>query len=94
MSSSHITEEITENQRRVLHLPGVLKSNAIAEALNVGLDQQYSKKHLLPHDPGAWVGPNQVSISSPGALPLPEVLTGAQYCTLNLLVSYIYSTVI
>lgn len=72
---SHITDEITENQRRLAHLPGVILSASVANTLNVGLDQQYSKQHLRPHDPGAWVGPGNVSISSPGAFPLAEVGT-------------------
>lgn len=70
---SRITDEIVENQRRILHLPGVFKSNAVAEALHVGLDQQYSKTLLHPHDPGAWVGSDNVTISSPGAYPLADV---------------------
>ena len=69
-----ITDEIFENQRRHGHLPGLLKSDAVAEALNVGLDQQYSKANLLPNDPSPWTDSSYSTVSSPGAYPLKEVM--------------------
>ena len=83
-----VTDYVTENQRRVLRLPGVFAAPVVTDALNIGLDQQYERQHLLSHDPSPWVDENNGTIASPGALPLKEVSASRLHCSQNSILCY------